>query len=105
MQLRTVLREWLYFTRLLTPPNSAVKGAGSELTTFGSVPEQLARAAYQAPVIEFDLNLSPSHHPFWIKSSQPNNREAALGEAQPSFCTGVGGRKGKVGKSPSLWLL
>ena len=102
MELRRALRGRLHFVRLPSPPNSIVKGAGSELTTFGSVPEQHAREAYQAPVIGFDLNLSPSHHPFWIKSSPPNKREAALREAQPSSCTGVGDRKGKVGKSPSL---
>lgn len=71
LQLRRAFRGRLHFIRLL---NSVVKGAGSELTTFGSVPEQLAREAYQAPVIGFDLNLSPSHHPFWIKSSPPNER-------------------------------
>lgn len=102
LELRIALRGWLHFIRLPNPPNSIVKGAGSELTTFGSVPEQLAREAYQAPVIGFDLNLSPSCHPFWIKSSPPNKREAALGEAQPRSCMGVGERKGKVGKSPSL---
>lgn len=78
------------FIRLLRPLSSIVKGTGSELTTFGSVPEQLAKEAYQVTVTGFDLNLSPSHHPFWIRSSLPNKREAALGEAQPSSCTGVG---------------
>lgn len=71
LELGRASRGWLHFIRL---QNSVVKGAGSELTTFGSVPEQLAREAYQAPVIGFDLNLSPSHHPFWIKSSPPNER-------------------------------
>lgn len=92
-------RAWIHFIRFPSPPNGLVKGAGSELTTFGSVPEQLAREAYQAPVIGFDLNLSPSHHPFRIKSSSPNKREAALGEAQPWSCMGVGERKGKSGES------
>lgn len=89
LELRRSLRGWLHFINLQSPPNSVVKGAGSELTIFGSVPEQLAREAYQAQVIGLDLNLSPSHHPFWIKSSPLNRRKAALGEAQASFCTGV----------------
>ena len=93
MELRRALRSWLHSIKLLSRPNSTIKGAGSELTTFGSVPEQLAREAYQAPVIGFDLNLSPSHHPFWIKSPLPNKREADLGEAQPHSCMGVGRRR------------
>lgn len=102
MELRRAFRAWLHFIRLPSSPNGVVKGAGSELTTFGSVPEQLAREAYQAPVIGFDLNLSPSHHPFWIKSSPLNKREAALEESEPRSCMGVGERKGKVGESLSL---
>lgn len=101
-ELRGALRGRLPFIRLLRPLRSVVKGAGSELGTFGSVPEQPAREAYQVTVIGIDLNLSPSHHPFWIRSSLPNNREAALGEAQPSSCYGCWKRKGKVGKSLSL---
>lgn len=82
------MRGWLRFTRLLSPLNSTIKGVSSEMTTFGSDPEQLAR---EATVMKFDLNLS--HHSFWIKSSPPNRREAVLKEAQPSSCTGVGEKR------------